>query len=91
MAASRFAERNQVIYWEMGGISDPIVERGFKYLFRITPMGRCTAARPSSSARRCWRPSSHRADKLKVSIVHEDALYGTTCGTGAEKRRRSSA
>lgn len=27
-------------------------------------------------------------DKLRVSVVHEDALYGTTVGTGAEKRAK---
>ena len=86
-AASEVAERNQVIYWEMGGISDPIVERGFKYLFRITPMGSMYGAKAADYSKEVLAPKFGIApDKLKVSIVHEDALYGTTVGQGAEKR-----
>jgi branched-chain amino acid transport system substrate-binding protein len=89
MAASEVAERNQVIYWEMGGISDPIVERGFKYLFRITPMGSMYGGKAVEYSKEVLAPKFGIApDKLKVSIVHEDALYGTTCGTGAEKRAK---
>jgi len=89
MAASEVAERNQVIYWEMGGISDPIVERGFKYLFRITPMGSMYGGKAADYAKEVLAPKFGIApDKLKVSVVHEDALYGTTCGTGAEKRAK---
>jgi branched-chain amino acid transport system substrate-binding protein len=89
MAATQVAERNQVIYWEMGGISDPIVERGFKYLFRITPMGSMYGGKAADYSKEVLAPKLGIApDKLKVSIVHEDALYGTTVGTGAEKRAK---
>ncbi len=89
MAASEVAERNQVIYWEMGGISDPIVERGFKYLFRITPMGSMYGGKAVDFSKEVLAPKFGIApDKLKISIVHEDALYGTTCGTGAERRAK---
>jgi branched-chain amino acid transport system substrate-binding protein len=89
MAASEVAERNQVIYWEMGGISDPIVQRGFKYLFRITPMGSTYGGKAAEYSKEVLAPKFGIApDKLKVSIVHEDALYGTTVATGAEKRAK---
>ncbi len=89
MAASEVAERNQVIYWEMGGISDPIVQRGFKYLFRITPMGSMYGAKAADYSKEVLAPKFGIApEKLKVSIVHEDALYGTTVATGAEKRAK---
>ncbi len=89
MAATQVAERNQVIYWEMGGISDPIVERGFKYLFRITPMGSMYGGKAADYSKEVLAPKLGIApDKLKVSIVHEDALYGTTVGAGAEKRAK---
>ena len=85
LAATEVAERNQVIYWEMGGISDPIVQRGFKYLFRITPMGSMYGGKAADYSKEVLAPKLGIApDKLKVSIVHEDALYGTTVGTGAE-------
>lgn len=89
MAASEVAERNQVIYWEMGGISDPIMERGFKYLFRITPMGSAYGTKAADYSKEVLAPKFGIApDKLKVSIVHEDALYGTTVANGAEKRAK---
>jgi branched-chain amino acid transport system substrate-binding protein len=89
MAATEVAERNQVIYWEMGGISDPIVERGFKYLFRITPMGSMYGGTAADYSKEVLAPKfGVSPDKLKVSIVHEDALYGTTVGTGAERRAK---
>jgi branched-chain amino acid transport system substrate-binding protein len=86
-AASEVAERNETIYWEMGGISDPIVERGFKYLFRITPMGSMYGGKAAEYSKAVLAPKFGIApDKLKVSIVHEDALYGTTVGKGAEQK-----
>ncbi|MFI5340848.1 MAG: ABC transporter substrate-binding protein [Candidatus Methylomirabilales bacterium] len=89
LAATEVAERNQTIYWEMGGISDPIVQRGFKYLFRITPMGSMYGGKAADYSKEVIAPKLGIApDKLKVSIVHEDALYGTTVGTGAEMRAK---
>ena len=68
-AASEVAERNQVIYWEMGGISDPIVERGFKYLFRITPMGSNYGGKAAEYSKEVLAPKFGIApDKLKISI-----------------------
>ena len=89
LAATEVAERNQTSYWEMGGISDPIVQRGFKYLFRNTPMGSMYGGKAADYSKEVLAPKLGIApDKLKVSIVHEDALYGTTVGTGAEKRAK---
>lgn len=88
-AGSEVAERNKIIWWEEGGISDPIVERSFQYLFRTcaeaSDFGGITAdfTKDSISAKLGIAP-----DKLKVAIVHEDALYGTTVGTAEEKRAK---
>jgi len=89
MAASEVAERNGVIYWEMGGIADGIVQRGFKYLFRITPMGSMYGAKAVDYSKEVLAPKfGIPPNKLKVSIIHEDAVYGTAVGTGAEKRAK---
>lgn len=86
-AATEVAERNKVIYWEMGGISDPITERGFQYLFRICPMGSAFGIIAANFTKEVLAPKLGLApDQLKVAVVHEDALYGTTVGTNAEKR-----
>lgn len=85
-AASEVAERNKVIYWEMGGIADAITERGFKYLFRVLPTGSTYGVMGADYAKDVIAPKLGIApDKLKVAVVHEDALYGTTVGTSAEK------
>ncbi|HTX51843.1 MAG TPA: ABC transporter substrate-binding protein [Candidatus Baltobacteraceae bacterium] len=89
LAASEVAERNQTIYWEMGGIADPIVQRGFKYLFRITPMGSMYGGKAAEYSKEVLAPKFGIApNNLKISIVHEDALYGTTVGVGAEQKAK---
>ena len=88
-AASEVAERNKVVYWEFGATADSITQRGFKYLFRVTPMGSMYGGKAVEYSKEVLAPKFGIApDKLKISIVHEDALYGTTCGTGAEKRAK---
>lgn len=85
-AGSEVAERNKVIWWEEGGISDPIVERGFQYLFRT-----CAEASGFGTVTIDYTKNvvaqklGIAADKLNVAIVHEDGLYGTTVGNAEEK------
>lgn len=88
-AASEVAERNKIIYWEQGGISDPIVERGFQYLFRTCAEASDYGAVTADFTKDLIAPKLGIApDKLKVAIVHEDALYGTTVGQAEEKRAK---
>ncbi|HEX9015164.1 MAG TPA: ABC transporter substrate-binding protein [Chloroflexota bacterium] len=85
-AGSEVAERNKVIWWEEGGISDPIVERNFQYLFRT-----CAEASGFGTVTIDYTKNvvaqklGTTPDKLKVAIVHEDGLYGTTVGNAEEK------
>lgn len=78
-AASEVANRNRVTYFELGGISDPITERGFKYLFRPCPpasmfgIGQVKFIAEYAAPKLGIDPK-----KLKVAIVHEDSLYGST-------------
>ncbi len=88
-AASEVAERNKTIYWEMGGISDPIVQRGFEYLFRTCPAGSVFGIVAADFSKEVIAPKLGVApDKLRVAVVHEDALYGTTVGTAEEARAK---
>ncbi len=89
MAGSEVAERNKVIWWEEGGISDPIVERGFQYLFRTCAEASGFGSVTADFTKDIIAPKLGIApDKLKVAIVHEDALYGTTVGAAEEKRAK---
>ncbi len=78
-AASEVANRNQVTYFELGGISDPITERGFKYLFRTCPTASMFAYGQVKFIAEYAAEKLGKAPKdMKVAIVHEDSLYGTT-------------
>jgi len=83
-AASEVAERNKVIYWEQGAIADPITARGFKYLFRICTKASRHGIIGADFANEVIAPKL-RIDpkKMRVAIVFEDSLYGTTVGSNA--------
>ncbi len=88
-AASEVAERNKVIFWESGAIADAIVERGFKYLFRTCATGSSFGVVAANFTKDVLAVKlGTAADKVKVAVTHEDALYGTTVGTAAEKRSK---
>jgi branched-chain amino acid transport system substrate-binding protein len=83
-AASEVAERNKVIYWEQGAIADPITERGFKYLFRTCPRAGQFGIMAVEFAKEVVAPKLGVDPKqMKVAIMFEDSLYGTTVGSSA--------
>jgi branched-chain amino acid transport system substrate-binding protein len=83
-AASEVAERNKVIYWEQGAIADPITERGFKYLFRTCPRAGQFGTMAVDFAKEVVAPKLGIDPKqMKVAIMFEDSLYGTTVGSSA--------
>ena len=83
-AASEVAERNRAIYWEQGAIADPITERGFKYLFRTCPRASQFGVMAVDFAKEVVAPKLGIDPKaLKVAIMFEDSLYGTTVGSSA--------
>jgi len=85
-AASEVAERNRVIYWEQGAIADPITERGLKYLFRTCPRASQFGIMAADFANEVVAPRlGIDPKKLKVAIMFEDSLYGTTVGSNAAK------
>jgi branched-chain amino acid transport system substrate-binding protein len=83
-AASEVAERNKVIYWEQGAIADPITARGFKYLFRICTKASRHGIIAADFANEVIAPKLQiDPKKMKVAVVFEDSLYGTTVGSNA--------
>jgi branched-chain amino acid transport system substrate-binding protein len=78
-AATNVANKHGVVYWELGAISDPIVEREFDYVFRTCPAG----SMYSQNALKCMAEElapriDKKPDALKVAFVYEDSLFGTT-------------
>jgi len=80
-AASEVAERYGKIYWELGAVSPKITSRGFKYLFRTCPMSTAYAKWAVKVAIEAACPQiGIRKEKLRVAVIFEDSLYGTTTG-----------
>ncbi len=88
-AATQVAEKNRVIYWDTGTVADSIVERGFDYLFRVCAPASQFGIMAANFTSEVVAPKLGSAPgKVKVSIMHEDTLYGTTVGTYAQKRAK---
>jgi branched-chain amino acid transport system substrate-binding protein len=85
--ASAVTEKSKKIFWETGAIADNITQRNFKYLFRT-----CTQASDFGNAAADFSTQKLAKDlginlkNLKVAIMHEDSLYGTSVMSAAEKR-----
>lgn len=78
-AATQVSELAGVPYFELGAISDPITERGFEYVFRSNPTSKGFADRTIDVIEQIIAPGLGVDPKdLRIAIIHEDALYGTT-------------
>ncbi len=79
LAATQVTELAGIPYFEMGAISDPITERGYKYVFRTNPTAKGFGAQMVDSVLDILGPALGGEGKaLKVAIIHEDSLYGQT-------------
>lgn len=79
--ASQVAELAGIPYFELGAVSDDITNRGFQYLFRTNPTARGMALRTIELITDVIGPKlGVEPGSLKIAILHEDSLYGTTVG-----------
>lgn len=89
-AATQVTELQGVPYFELGAISDPITERGFRYLFRSCPRASDFARESVNAVPDALAPLwGVPPDALKVAILHEDALYGQTVSGFQEAQVRA--
>jgi branched-chain amino acid transport system substrate-binding protein len=78
-AASEVAERNGVLYWEMGGISDQITSRGYQYVFRVNPPSSIFQQKHLQFIQEVVAPKlGKKPEEVKIAVVHEDSLNGTS-------------
>ncbi len=83
--ATEVAERNRVPFFEFGAISDPITERGFKYTFRTCAPASGFGTIAVRVIAELAAPKMGMMPKdIKLAIVYEDSLYGTTCAKYAK-------
>ncbi|MFG1375783.1 ABC transporter substrate-binding protein [Xanthobacter autotrophicus] len=87
LAATQVTELAGIPYFELGAVSDPITERGFKYVYRTNATARDFANRMVDSVIEAIAPAlGTKPADLKVGIIHEDSLYGQTV-SGYQKTR----
>lgn len=78
-AATQVTELAGVPYFELGAVSDPITGRGYKYVFRSNPTAKSFAEAMLEGVRNVVAPALKVDPKtLRIAIIHEDSLYGTT-------------
>ena len=78
-AATQVTEMAGVPFFELGAVSDHITERDLSYVMRSNPTARNFAEGTITAITEIVSPSLKVDPKqLKVAIIHEDALYGTT-------------
>lgn len=78
-AATQVTEMAGVPYFELGAVSDSITERDLKYVMRSNPTAKNFAEGTITAITEIVAPALKVDPKqLKIAIIHEDALYGTT-------------
>jgi branched-chain amino acid transport system substrate-binding protein len=89
-AATQVTELQGIPYFEVEAISDPITERGFRYVFRSSPPGSRFGIETVNTVADALAPALGVDPKsLRIAILHEDALYGQTVATFQEAHIRS--
>jgi len=88
-AATEVAERNGALYWELGAISDPITDRGYKYVIRTNPAASKFAEVEMEFIKEVvTRKLGKQANEIRIGIVHEDSLFGTTLAEFIEEHAK---
>ena len=88
--ASQVAEKYKKIYWESASLGNPIMERGFKYLFHTgglaSDFGDISA---DFLAEEVAKKLGKEPKDLKVAVIYEDSLHGTTVSSSFVKKAMS--
>ncbi|RJG03649.1 ABC transporter substrate-binding protein [Noviherbaspirillum sedimenti] len=78
-AATQVTELAGIPYFELGAVSDPVTGRGYKYVFRSNPTAKSFAEAMLDGVKHVVAPALKVDPKsLRIAIIHEDSLYGTT-------------
>ena len=79
LAASQVTELAGVPYFELGAIAEPVMDRGFRFLFRSCSTAGAIAALSVDAITANLAPNwGADRDELRVGLLHEDGLYGST-------------
>ena len=90
-AATEVAERARAFYWEVNSVADAITERGFKYTFRPSIKGSNVGQVGVDFIKGELAPKlSIAPDKLRLAIVWEDSIFGSTAAKAIEQYAKNA-
>jgi branched-chain amino acid transport system substrate-binding protein len=90
-AASEVAERAGTFYWEVNSVADAITERGFKHTFRPSIKGSNVGQVGIDFIKGELAPKlSIAPDKLRLVIVFEDSIFGSTAAKAIEQYAKNA-
>ena len=90
-AATEVAERARTFYWEVNSVADAITERGFKYTFRPSIKGSNVGQVGIDFIKGQLAPKlSIAPDKLRLAIVFEDSIFGSTAAKAVEQYAKNA-
>lgn len=79
LAASQVTELAGIPYFELGAICEPVMDRGFRNLFRSCSTAGLFGALSVDVVSEMLAPGwAVAANSLRIAILHEDGLYGST-------------
>lgn len=85
-AASEVTERNSVLFWELGAVSDSVTDREYKYVLRTNPPASYFSKVNIEFIKEVAAEKlGKKLGDIKVAISHEDSTYGTTIAEEAKK------
>jgi len=86
MVVSKVCEQNDTIYIATVGIMDPITERGYQNLFRVTVLASTFAKDSVRFVEECVSEKIGMDPKnMRVAVIHEDSGFGSSVGAAAKK------
>lgn len=88
-ATSPVAERNGVIYWEVGAVADGLSQQGYQYFLRTVGNAASYGAADLDFVENFVAPQMGIApEEVRIAIAHENGPFGTSVGDGMENQAK---
>jgi branched-chain amino acid transport system substrate-binding protein len=85
--ATQIANKHNVLYWETNALAPNITQQGFKNVIRIGQNSETFSSVAVDSIKNVIAPALGKSIKdLKIVIIHEQSIYGTSIGEMEEER-----
>ncbi len=87
--ASQVAEKYRKIYWETAALANNIMERGFNYLFHASGLSSNFGEMSADFvADELVKKLGKQPKDIKVAVIYEDSLHGTTISEAFIKKAK---